>query len=288
MVMNEQVVGVIGGTGLYEMDGLTDIEELRVDTPYGETSDAIVSGRLGDVRMLFLPRHGRGHRFIPSVVPYRANIWALKKLGADWIVSVSAVGSLKEEIRPGDVVIVDQFIDRTRSRENTFFDEGIVAHVVFADPVCPTLASGLLAAARKVGGTVHPKGTYTVMEGPAFSTRAESHLYRSWGSDLIGMTNLPEAKLAREAEICYATIALATDYDCWRTEDSDVELAQIIAVLKANVAKAKKIVAEAVKALPSRDACKCATALKDAIVTSRELIPEETRTKLGPIAGRYL
>ena len=287
--MAESIVGVIGGTGLYEMDGLADIEEIRVDTPFGETSDAIISGRLGEVKMLFLPRHGRGHRFIPSVVPYRANVWALKKLGAEWIVSVSAVGSLTEEIRPGDVIIVDQFIDRTRLRESTFFDEGIVAHVVFADPVCPSLAARLLEAARTVGGgTVHPKGTYTVMEGPAFSTRAESHLYRSWGSDLIGMTNLPEAKLAREAEICYATLAMATDYDCWRSEESDVELSEIIAVLKANVARAKKIVAEAMRSLPGRTGCKCPTALKDSIVTSPDLIPDTTRTNLEPIIGRYL
>lgn len=286
--MTEKVVGVIGGTGLYEMEGLTGVQEIRVDTPYGETSDAVIQGRLGDVKMLFLPRHGRGHRLIPSVVPYRANVWALKKLGAEWIISVSAVGSLREEIRPGDVIIVDQFIDRTRLRKNTFFDEGVVAHVMFADPVCRSLAARLLEAANTVGGRVHPRGTYTVMEGPAFSTRAESHLYRSWGSDLIGMTNLPEAKLAREAEICYATLALATDYDCWRSDGDDVDVGEIIKVLAANVARAKKILAEAVQKLPDRESCGCATALKDAIVTARDRIPQEAREKLQPIAGRYL
>ncbi len=284
----QKIVGVIGGTGLYAMDGLEGIEEVRVDTPYGETSDAIVSGTLGDVRMLFVPRHGRGHRFIPTTVPYRANVWALKKLGAEWIVSVSAVGSLREWIRPGDVIVVDQFIDRTRLRASTFFDEGVVAHVMFADPVCGSLAARLREAAATVPGTVHPRGTYVCMEGPAFSTRAESCLYRSWGADLIGMTNLPEAKLAREAEICYATLALATDYDCWRSASADVEVDEIIKVLSSNVAKAKRIIAEAVRALPSRDACRCATALAKAIVTSADAIPEAARVKLGPIAGRYL
>jgi 5'-methylthioadenosine phosphorylase len=281
-------VGVIGGTGLYEMEGLTDVEQVRVDTPYGETSDDILSGRLGDVRLLFLPRHGRGHRLIPTVVPYRANVWALKKLGAQWVISVSAVGSLREGIRPGDVIVVDQFIDRTRLRRNTFFDEGVAGHVMFADPVCRSLAGRLLEAAQGVEGTVHPRGTYTVMEGPAFSTRAESHLYRSWGSDLIGMTNLPEAKLAREAELCYATIALATDWDCWRTETDDVDVKEIIKILEANVAKAKEIVAAAVEDLPGRDECGCATALEGALVTDPARIPEQTKKDLEPIIGRYL
>jgi len=286
--MSETTVGIIGGTGLYEMDGVGDLEEVRVETPYGETSDAILEGRLGETRLLFLPRHGRGHRLSPSDVPYRANIWAMKKLGAEWIMSVSAVGSLREEIRPGDVIIVDQFIDRTRRRESTFFDDGIVAHVEFADPVCPTLREHLLASAREVGGTVHEKGTYCCMEGPAFSTRAESNLYRKWGAHLIGMTNLPEAKLAREAEICYATLALATDYDCWYEAGGDVHIEDILEVLAANVARARAILAKAIGGLPERGGCGCPDALRHAIVTDRRLVTDEVRDRLAPIAGRWL
>ena len=284
--MSERIVGVIGGTGLYEMEGIEGLEEVRVDTPFGDPSDAVLKGRLGDVTVLFLPRHGRGHRYTPTHVPYRANVYAIKVLGARWVISVSAVGSLQKEIQPGDAIVVDQFIDRTRLRVNTFFEDGIVGHVEFADPVCPSLAGHLIEAARAADVKVHEKGTYCCMEGPAFSTRAESNLYRQWGADLIGMTNIPEAKLAREAELCYATIALATDYDCWYTDHGDVTIEEIISTLKSNVVKAKEIIAEAVKGLPGRDACGCATALEHAIVTAPELVPEETRRRLAPIIGR--
>ncbi len=284
--MSERIVGVIGGTGLYEMEGIEGLEEVRVETPFGDPSDAVLKGRLGEVTVLFLPRHGRGHRFTPTHVPYRANVYALKVLGAQWVISVSAVGSLRQDIHPGDAIVVDQFIDRTRLRANTFFEDGIVGHVEFADPVCSSLAAHLIEAARAAGVKVHEKGTYCCMEGPAFSTRAESNLYRQWGADLIGMTNLPEAKLAREAEICYATIALATDYDCWYTDHGDVTIEEIISTLKSNVVKAKKIIAEAVKGLPGRDGCRCATALEHAIVTDPELVPEETMKRLAPIIGR--
>jgi 5'-methylthioadenosine phosphorylase len=281
--MAERIVGVIGGTGLYDIEGLEEIEEVKLETPFGSPSDAVIKGRIRGVTMLFLPRHGRGHRYSPSQVPYRANIFALKKLGAECIISVSAVGSLRERIHPGDAIVVDQFIDRTRLRANTFFEDGIVGHVEFADPVCTSLASHLVRAAEAAGTKVHDKGTYCCMEGPAFSTRAESNMYRQLGADLIGMTNLPEAKLAREAEICYATIALATDYDCWFSAHADVSVDEIIATLRSNVAKARKIIREAVGNLPSRDACRCATALDDAIVTRPELVSDEVRERLAPI-----
>ncbi|MBW2264009.1 MAG: S-methyl-5'-thioadenosine phosphorylase [Deltaproteobacteria bacterium] len=284
--MSERIVGVIGGTGLYEMEGMEELEKVRVETPFGDPSDAILKGRLGEVTVLFLPRHGRGHRLTPTHVPYRANVYALKVLGAEWVISVSAVGSLRQDIHPGDAIVVDQFIDRTRLRVNTFFEDGIAGHVEFADPVCPSLAAHLIGAARKAGVKVHEKGTYCCMEGPAFSTRAESNLYRHWGADLIGMTNLPEAKLAREAELCYATIALATDYDCWYTDHGDVTIEEIISTLKSNVVKARKIIAEAVQGLPDREGCRCASALEHAIVTDPELVPEETMKRLAPIIGR--
>jgi 5'-methylthioadenosine phosphorylase len=281
--MSERIVGVIGGTGLYEMEGVEDLEEVRVETPFGDPSDAILRGRMHGTTLLFLPRHGRGHRLSPSRIPYRANVFALKTLGAEWIVSVSAVGSLKEEIHPGDVIVVDQFIDLTRLRAGTFFDEGIVAHVEFADPVCGALAARLREASRSLGLNVHDRGTYCCMEGPAFSTRAESNMYRTLGADLIGMTNLPEAKLAREAEICYATLALATDYDCWFSSHADVSVEEVIAVLKANVVKAKKIIGETLGSLPDRSGCRCAHALDDAILTRRERIPAGTLGRLEPI-----
>jgi len=284
--MSERIVGVIGGTGLYEMEGIEGLEEVRVETPFGDPSDAVLRGSLGDVTVLFLPRHGRGHRFTPTHVPYRANVYALKLLGAEWVISVSAVGSLRRDIHPGDAIVVDQFIDRTRLRCNTFFEDGIVGHVEFADPVCPALAAHLIEAARSAGVKVHEKGTYCCMEGPAFSTRAESNLYRQWGADLIGMTNIPEAKLAREAELCYATIALATDYDCWYPDHGDVTIEEIISTLRSNVVKAKKIIAEAVRDLPDREGCGCATALEHAIVTAPDQVPEETMKRLAPIIGR--
>ena len=286
--MADGVVGVIGGSGLYEIDGLEAVEELTLETPYGPPSDSIVRGRLGDVVMLFLPRHGRGHRLTPTAIPYRANVWAMKKLGAEWVISVSAVGSLQEDIRPGDIVVVDQFIDRTRLRPSTFFEDGVVAQVQFADPVCLSLARRLFESADEMGVRVHERGTYCCMEGPAFSTRAESHMYRQLGAHLIGMTNLPEAKLAREAEICYATLALVTDYDCWRTDEDDVRVEDILGVLKANVSKAKQIIAGAVASLPDRSSCGCPRALANALLTSKSAMPEAVLGRLGPIVERVL
>ena len=288
--MNEPLLGVIGGSGLYELPGLTDVERRHVRTPFGDPSDEIVIGRLGDRRLAFLPRHGRGHRLLPSELPFRANLYAMKTLGAEWVVAVSAVGSLREEIAPGHVVVPDQFIDRTRGRteESTFFGRGIVAHVQFADPVCAPLSKAVAAAARGQGATVHEGGVYVCMEGPHFSTRAESHLYRSWGAQVIGMTNLQEAKLAREAELCFATMALATDYDCWRTGHEDVAIDDILRVLAANVDLARRTVAAVAGSLPDRTACACGRALENAIITSRDAIPAQVKRDLAPIAGRYL
>ncbi len=281
-------IGIIGGSGLYEMDGLTDVRELEIETPFGPPSDVVVSGRLGAARLLFLPRHGRGHRLLPSELPFRANIWALKRLGAERVIAVSAVGSLREEIAPGHLVVPDQFIDRTFNRTATFFGNGIVAHVAFGDPVCPVLSSALVASARRLDATVHAGGTYVCMEGPQFSTRAESELYRSWGAAIIGMTNLQEAKLAREAELCFATLALATDYDCWKQDAHDVEIADVLAVLQANVALAKRVVHDVVPALGPTPACGCARALENAIITERARIPARVKHDLAPIIGRYV
>src|SRR5262245_41421127 len=267
--MAEQTLGVIGGSGLYELPGLASVERVRVETPFGPPSDEVVIGRLGGTRLLFLPRHGRGHRLLPSELNFRANIFALKKLGAEWVVAVSAVGSLREEIAPGHVVVPDQFIDRTRGRQSTFFGRGIVAHVQFADPLCPTLSRSLVDAARAEAATVHAGGVYVCMEGPQFSTRAESHLYRSWGAHVIGMTNLQEAKLAREAEICLATLALATDYDCWNTAHGDVEIEDVLRVLSANVDLARRTIARVASRMPARTGCPCPDALRNAIITDR-------------------
>jgi len=288
--MAERTLGVIGGSGLYELPGLEAVERLVVSTPFGDPSDELVRGRLGETRLVFLPRHGRGHRLLPSELPYRANLWALKSLGAECVVAVSAVGSLREEIVPGHVVVPDQFIDRTRARtaESTFFGRGVVAHVQFADPLCPVLSKALAAAARAAGATVHEGGTYVCMEGPAFSTRAESMLYRSWGAQVIGMTNLQEAKLAREAELCFATMALATDYDCWHPHHDDVQIDEILGVIAANVGLARRAVAHLAPALPPRAGCPCPTALAHAIITDRARIPAEVKRDLAPIAGRYL
>jgi len=288
--MAERTLGVIGGSGLYELPGLEAVERLAVPTPFGDPSDELVRGRLGETRLVFLPRHGRGHRLLPSELPYRANLWALKSLGAECVVAVSAVGSLREEIVPGHVVVPDQFIDRTRARtaESTFFGRGVVAHVQFADPLCPVLSKALAAAARAAGATVHEGGTYVCMEGPAFSTRAESTLYRSWGAQVIGMTNLQEAKLAREAELCFATMALATDYDCWHPHHDDVQIDEILGVIAANVGLARRAVAHLAPALPPRAGCPCPTALAHAIITDRARIPAEVKRDLAPIAGRYL
>ena len=281
-------LGVIGGTGLYEMEGLDNVREVEVDTPFGEPSAPFVTGALGGAEMVFLPRHGKGHRLLPTEVNNRANIFGMKKLGVERVLSVGAVGSLRQEIAPGHVVVPDQFIDRTSKRPSTFFGDGVVAHVQFADPFCASLRAAVAEAAGAQDIRVHGSGTYVCMEGPQFSTRAESHLYRSWGADVIGMTNLQEAKLAREAEICFATIALATDYDCWNEEAGDVEIEEVIAVLQRNADGAKRIIRGAVERLAPERACPCATALSVAIVTDRSVIPEAARKKLAPLIDKYL
>jgi 5'-methylthioadenosine phosphorylase len=287
--MADEVIGVIGGSGLYEMEGMTEVHQVTVDTPFGRPSDEFVTGMLDGVRMVFLPRHGKGHRFTPSEVNYRANIYGMKKLGVTRIISVSAVGSLREEIVPGHIVIPDQFIDRTRGmRKDTFFGNGVVGHVQFADPVCAELSATLFAAAGEVGATAHLGGTYLCMEGPAFSTRAESHMYRSFGASIIGMTNLTEAKLAREAEICYGVIALSTDYDCWHESHEDVSVEAIIAIIKANVATAKLIIRSAVRRVAGKRSCACGEALKYALISDTSVIPVETRENLDLIIGKYL
>ncbi|HET7393021.1 MAG TPA: S-methyl-5'-thioadenosine phosphorylase [Candidatus Binatia bacterium] len=286
--MSKQRVGVIGGSGLYQIEGLQHVKELDLNTPFGKPSDKFIQGLLGETELLFLPRHGRGHRWLPTEINFRANIFGMKKLGVERIISVSAVGSLQERIAPGQVVIPDQFIDRTTQRANTFFGKGIVAHVSLADPFCKELSAELAKAATTAGATIHQSGTYLCMEGPQFSTRAESHLYRSWGADVIGMTNLQEAKLAREAEICFATLALATDYDCWNESAGDVEIDHVLAVLQQNVDLAKKTIREAIKNLAVARSCACASALKTAIITDKSKIPKKVRRDLRPIIGKYL
>jgi 5'-methylthioadenosine phosphorylase len=287
--MNDMAIGVIGGSGLYEMEGLEDVRRVRVETPFGDPSDEYVTGVLNGVRMVFLPRHGRGHRLLPSEVNYRANIFGMKKLGVEQIISVSAVGSLKEIIAPGHIVIPDQFIDRTKGvRRDTFFGDGIVAHVGFADPVCHVLSGTLFEAARKVGAVVHKGGTYICMEGPAFSTRSESFMYREREASVIGMTNLTEAKLAREAEICYGIIALSTDYDCWHDSHEDVTVDAIIQIIHQNVAMAKNIIRQAVADISLERNCICGSALQYAVITDRSVIPPETKQKLDLIVGKYL
>jgi 5'-methylthioadenosine phosphorylase len=281
-------VGVIGGSGLYEMVGLANVERVRLSTPFGDPSDEFVSGMLGGVRLIFLPRHGRGHRLLPSELNFRANIYGMKKLGAEWVIGVGAVGSLREAIHPGDLVVPNQLIDRTFHRQSTFFGKGIVAHVTFADPFCPVLSAALVESAQQQGATVHPRGTYVCMEGPQFSTRAESFLYRAWGADVIGMTNLQEAKLAREAEICFATLALATDYDCWHEVHDDVVIGDVLRILTENVAKAQRVIAETVPHLPGQRTCACARALQHAIITDRARIPEAVKRDLDIIIGKYM
>jgi 5'-methylthioadenosine phosphorylase len=281
-------IGIIGGSGLYAMPGLTEIHEERVETPFGEPSDAFMLGNLEGRKVAFLARHGRGHRLLPSELNFRANIYAMKKLGVERILSVSAVGSLKEEHKPTDFVIPDQFIDRTFHRASTFFGDGIVAHVAFGDPVCATVAKTAAEACASVNVVGKLGGTYVCMEGPQFSTRAESNLYRSWGADVIGMTNLQEAKLAREAEICYATVAMVTDYDCWREGHDDVTVDQIVAVLHQNAANAARVVKAAVAAMPKERSCACASALKYAVLTDRAAIPAETKQKLSMLIGKYI
>jgi 5'-methylthioadenosine phosphorylase len=281
-------IGIIGGSGLYAMPGLTNVREEHVATPFGDPSDAFILGDLEGHKVAFLARHGRGHRILPSELNFRANIYAMKALGVERILSVSAVGSLKEEHKPTDFVIPDQFIDRTFARTGTFFGEGIVAHVAFGDPVCATVASAFEKACAEVSVVGKRGGTYVCMEGPQFSTRAESNLYRSWGADVIGMTNLQEAKLAREAEICYATLAMVTDYDCWHEGHDDVTVDQIVAVLHQNAENAGKVVKAAVRAMPAERSCACTSALKFAILTDGKVIPQATREKLGLLIDKYL
>jgi len=280
-------LGVIGGSGLYELPGLADIERVRVETPFGAPSDEIVLGTLGAVRVAFLPRHGRGHRLLPSELNFRANVHGMKQIGVTSLLSVGAVGSLREEIAPGHLVVPDQFIDRTFDRHATFFGDGVVAHVQFGDPVCKRLAPATATAAERAGATVHRGGTYVCMEGPQFSTRAESNLYRAWGAHVIGMTTLQEAKLAREAELCYAALALSTDYDCWHETEAEVDAASILAVLHENAERARRAVGALATALPDGD-CACRHALAGAIVTDRAAIPAATRERLRLIAGKYL
>ena len=282
-------IGIIGGSGLYSMPGFTGQHEVRVETPFGEPSDPYVVGELEGKTVAFLARHGRGHRISPSELNFRANIYGFKKLGVEWILSLSAVGSLKEEHKPRDFVIPDQFVDRTRGRVSTFFGEGLVAHVSFADPVCPHVARLLYAACVESGVKATLGGTYLCMEGPAFSTKAESNLYRSWGMDVIGMTNLQEAKLAREAEICYATVAMVTDYDCWHAEHAAVTVADIIQNLNANAAHAAQVVRGAVRNLRlEARTCDCSHALAHALITDPKTVPEATRRKLELLVGKYL
>ncbi len=286
--MAEPRIGIIGGSGLYEMAGLTDAREERVETPFGPPSDAYVLGRLEGRPVAFLARHGRGHRLLPSELNFRANIYGFKALGAEWILSASAVGSMREDVKPRDILIPDQFFDRTKARPSTFFGDGLVVHVAFADPTCPALGDHLERAAREEGATVHRGGTYLCIEGPQFSTRAESRIYRAWGVDVIGMTNLQEAKLAREAEICYATMALVTDYDVWHETEEDVTVEVVVAILLENAAMAKAILRRAVRAIPAARTCPCRDALRDAIITARDRIPPATRERLRLLVGKYL
>ena len=286
--MSEAAIGVIGGSGLYELPGLTDVRWRRVRTPFGDPSDELCVGRMGRQQVVFLSRHGRGHRIMPSDLNYRANIWGLKSLGVEWVISISAVGSMKEEIRPLDLVIPDQFFDWTRRRVSSFFGDGIVGHVGMAEPVCPDLAAVLERAARRTSATVHRGGTYICIEGPQFSTKAESRIYRSWGGDVIGMTNMPEVKLAREAELCYATVALATDYDVWHETHEAVSVEAVVRNLMQNVATAKEVLARAIPEIAPPRTCECPRLLANAIISNPKEIPLTTRRRLELIIGKYL
>jgi 5'-methylthioadenosine phosphorylase len=292
--MGIRVIGVIGGSGIYELDGMVDVKEVAVDTPFGKPSDAYIRGRLGDTELVFLARHGRGHGILPHEVNYRANIYGMKMLGVEWLLSLSAVGSMRVDIRPGDLVIVDQYFDRTDGRASTFFGNGVAAHVSFGDPVSPILSDLLYEAAveRVVAGgggeRVHRGGTYMVINGPQFSTRAESNIYRKLGIDVIGMTALPEAKLAREAEMSYATLALSTDYDCWHQDEEDVTAEAVVAIMRKNAALARQIVARVVERVPEQHDCIASRALASAIMTDKKRIPPEARERLSAIIGKYL
>jgi 5'-methylthioadenosine phosphorylase len=286
--MSEIKLAVIGGSGVYDMEALEDVEELHISTPFGEPSDVIITGTLSDRPIAFLPRHGRGHRLTPSEVPYRANIWALKRLGVERIISINACGSMKIEYEPRHIVIPDQIYDNTKTREYTFFGDGLVAHIGIAEPFCTPLRQILHEATVRAGGTVHMDGTFITIEGPRFSTRGESNIYRSWGIDIIGMTAIPEAPLAREAGICYATMAHVTDYDVWLEEEEAVNVEMLIANLQANAALSKQTIAELVPLLPEERTCGCADALASAIITRHDLIPEDKVNQLRPIVGQHL
>lgn len=283
----EKSIGVIGGSGLYEMEGLEDVREVEVPTPFGAPSDALVTGRYHGRKLVFLPRHGRGHRFLPSEVPYRANLYALKSLGVEWVISISAVGSLDEELRPGDICLPDQFIDRTWGRPGTFFGNGVVGHVALADPVCRTLQDAVWETRGAVGVRFHRGGAYVCIQGPQFSTRAESLLYRSWGARVIGMTNATEARLAREAELCYTTVALVTDYDCWHETEEEVTIEAVLEVLHHNVDAARRVIRETVDRVGLERSCPCAEAARFAVMTPVELIPPETRRSVELLYGKY-
>ena len=287
--MSQGLIGIIGGSGLYDMEGLERVEERRIDTPFGAPSDAYMIGSLAGRRVAFLARHGRSHSLMPSELNFRANIFGFKVLGAEWVISASAVGSMREDLPPLDIVIPDQFFDRTKGRVSTFFGGGLVAHVSFADPTCPILGKSLFAAGQSVGARMHCGGTYLCIEGPQFSTRAESRIYRSWGVDVIGMTNLQEAKLCREAEICYATLALVTDYDVWHETEQDVSVEAVVAILKHNAETAQAIIKATGSSFPTgRESCSCGSAMQDAIITARDAIPAEVRERLRPIIGKYI
>jgi 5'-methylthioadenosine phosphorylase len=287
--MGEQVrIGIIGGTGLYQMEGFTGVREVAVDTPFGAPSDSLMVGELEGRAVAFLPRHGRGHRILPHELNFQANVFAMKSLGVEFLLSVSAVGSLKQEYAPLDMLVPDQFIDRTRQRRSTFFGRGLVAHVAFAHPFCSELSKRMAESCAEAGARHHVGGTYVCIEGPQFSTLAESRLYRSWGADVVGMTNLQEAKLAREAELCYATLAMVTDYDCWHPEHDAVTADAVMAVLGQNVATARAVLRGVVRRLPQPRECECSRALRHAILTAPELVPEAVKRELAPIVGRYI
>ena len=287
--MGEQVrIGIIGGTGLYEMEGFTGVREVAVDTPFGTPSDSLMVGELEGRAVAFLPRHGRGHRILPHELNFQANVFAMKSLGVEFLLSVSAVGSLKQEYAPLDMLVPDQFIDRTQQRRSTFFGRGLVAHVAFAHPFCPELSKRMVEACAEAGARHHVGGTYVCIEGPQFSTLAESRLYRSWHADVVGMTNLQEAKLAREAELCYATLAMVTDYDCWHPEHDAVTADGVMAVLGQNVATARAVLRGVVRRLPQPRECECGHALRHAILTAPERVPEAVKRELAPIVGRYI
>jgi 5'-methylthioadenosine phosphorylase len=287
--MARTVLGIIGGSGFYQMSALDQVEEIALETPFGAPSDVYYRGKLGDIDIVFLSRHGRGHRILPSELNYRANVWGMKKLGVEQLVSVSSAGSMKEHIAPGDLLVANQFVDHTYLRRPTFFGDGIVGHVSLADPVCADLSRDLVAAGRESGAKIHDGGTYFCIEGPQFSTRAESNLYRSWGVDVISMTAMQEARLAREAELCYAVLALVTDYDCWHASVAAVDIGEILRVMKLNVELAQRAVMTLAETLAGRDrTCACGHSLRDAIITDRSAIPPEAAARLEPIIGKYI